>query len=101
MESRVLFCKCSFLDGKDIDISIERDALGSDLFHSVCNYLNIKNKHMYGLVHKSGSYNPAYRWWVRMDKLLRKHKLRTNAKFGLSSLLSSITHPTVLMLAKI
>ena len=72
MESKVLLCKCSFLDGRDIDVSVRNDALGSDLFHSVCNYLNIRNRNMFGLIHKSGSYNPAYRWWIRMDKPLKK-----------------------------
>lgn len=65
-------CKCVFLDGKEVNIVVKRDATGGDLLDSVCNYLNIADKRPYGLVHRGGSKPSAYRWWIQLDKPLHK-----------------------------
>nr|XP_002121971.3 band 4.1-like protein 4 isoform X1 [Ciona intestinalis] len=65
-------CKCLFLDGKDVSITVKKDATGADLLASVCRYLAIGNKQPFGLVHRGGAHPPTYNWWVRLDKELRK-----------------------------
>ena len=68
----MVLCKCTNLDGREINLNVEKDACGSDLFNSICNYFNIKDRSMYGLIHENGAIDPSYRWWVRMDKVLKK-----------------------------
>nr|XP_039269880.1 tyrosine-protein phosphatase non-receptor type 4-like [Styela clava] len=64
-------CRCVFLDGKEVEISIEKDATGSDLFTSVCKYLNLKFHDPFGIVFRGGAGPAPYNWWIRMDKTLK------------------------------
>ena len=61
-----------FVDGKDVDITVDKDANGSDLFESICKYLNIQDPSPFGLVHRDGSKPSTYNWWIRMDRPLLK-----------------------------
>lgn len=64
-------CKCTFLDGREVSLTVKRDATGQDLFTSVCNYLNITDNRPYGLVHRGGTQS-LYNWWINLDKPLHK-----------------------------
>ncbi|CAK8674399.1 unnamed protein product [Clavelina lepadiformis] len=68
----MVVCKCLFLDGKEVNVTVDRNATGSDLFESVCKYLNIHDRGPLWLVHRGGSKPTTYNWWVRPDKPLRK-----------------------------
>jgi len=68
----MVICKCFFIDGRDVDIKVNRNANGLDLFNSVCKFLNIEDKASFGLIHRDGSKPATYNWWIRLDKPLRK-----------------------------
>lgn len=63
-------CKCVFLDGKEVFLTVEKDATGSDLYDSICEYVGIKYRDPFGVAFRGGAAPAPYSWWVRMDKSL-------------------------------
>lgn len=68
----MVVCKCIFLDGKEVELTVEKEAKGSDLFNSICRYLNIKYSDPFGLAFRGGTGPSSYNWWIRMNKQLTR-----------------------------
>lgn len=66
----MVLCKCVFLDGKEVFLTVEKDATGSDLYDSICEYIGIKYRDPFGVAFRGGAAPAPYSWWVRMDKSL-------------------------------
>ena len=67
----MVLCKCVFLDGKEVDITVEKEATGLELFESLCKYMGLTYRDPFGIAFRGGTGPAPYSWWVRTEKTLK------------------------------